>query len=70
MIPGVIEGHNITLTDSDPRIGDIKAFRTNGRFITAWIPTPAEVAAINAGQPIYLVVLGESHPAVYVGVKP
>jgi len=31
---------------------------------TAWLPTPAEIAAINAGAPIILRVLGTAHPPV------
>lgn len=34
---------------------------------TAWLPTPAEIAAINAGAPIILTVLGVSHPPVMIG---
>lgn len=39
---------------------------------TAWLPTPAEIAAINAGAPIILRVLGASHPPVmlYTGEVP
>lgn len=34
---------------------------------TAWLPTPAEIAAINAGAPVILTVLGVSHPPVMIG---
>lgn len=39
---------------------------------TAWLPTPAEIAAINAGAPIILRILGTGHPPVmiYVGEEP
>jgi hypothetical protein len=39
---------------------------------TAWIPTPDEIAAIAAGAPIILRILGMSHPPVmiYVGEVP
>lgn len=39
---------------------------------TAWLPTPAEIAAINAGAPIILRVLGAGHPPVmlYTGEVP
>lgn len=33
---------------------------------TAWFPTPAELAAINAGAPIILRILGTAHPPVYI----
>jgi hypothetical protein len=35
---------------------------------TAWFPDPAELAAINAGAPVILRVLGTAHPPVYIGV--
>lgn len=40
-------------------------------MMTAWQPTPAEVARIVAGEPIYLTLLGSAHPPVLlqVGMK-
>lgn len=35
---------------------------------TAWLPTPAEIAAIIAGAPIILRVLGTAHPPVMLEV--
>ena len=35
---------------------------------TAWQPTPAEMARIVAGAPIYLTILGQSHPPVCMDV--
>lgn len=37
---------------------------------TAWEPTPAELAALNAGAPIYLHLYGTSHPPVLITVGP
>jgi hypothetical protein len=37
-------------------------------MMTAWQPTPAEVAKIVAGQPIYLTILGNAHPPVLLQV--
>lgn len=39
---------------------------------TAWFPTPTEIAAINAGAPVILRVLGHVHPPVmiYTGEAP
>jgi hypothetical protein len=34
---------------------------------TAWFPTPDELAAINAGAPIILTVIGTGHPPVMLG---
>lgn len=33
-----------------------------------WRPTPAELALLQAGQPVRLTVLGTSHPPVMLGV--
>lgn len=35
---------------------------------TVWEPTPDEIAAIVAGAPVVLTVLGTAHPPVMVGV--
>lgn len=35
---------------------------------TAWLPTPAEIAAIRSGAPIILRVLGTAHPPVMLEV--
>lgn len=35
---------------------------------TAWFPTPDELAAINAGAPIHLRIVGTAHPPVMMGV--
>ena len=37
-------------------------------MMTAWQPTPAEVAKIVAGEPIYLTILGRAHPPVLLQV--
>ena len=37
-------------------------------MMTSWQPTPAEAARIAAGAPIYLWVLGTSHPPVALSV--
>jgi hypothetical protein len=35
---------------------------------TVWMPTPDELAALNAGAPIMLTVVGTGHPPVMIGV--
>lgn len=42
------------------------------KMVSAWMPTPEEVALIAAGAPIYLAVIGVSHPpvALFVGNPP
>lgn len=37
-------------------------------MITAWFPSPDELAALNAGAPIHLRIVGTAHPPVMVGV--
>lgn len=37
-------------------------------MVTAWIPSPDELAALNAGAPIHLRIVGRAHPPVMVGV--
>lgn len=37
--------------------------------MSAWMPTPQELAAMNAGEPVYLVILGVNMPPAFVGVK-
>ena len=69
MLIGCIEDSNILLVGNGAEVGNIRAIRTDYGFITAWIPTPDELAALNAGAPVYLTVWGNGHPPVYVGVK-
>lgn len=37
-------------------------------MVTAWMPTPDELAALNAGAPVHLRILGTGHPPVMLGV--
>jgi hypothetical protein len=37
-------------------------------MVTAWEPTPAELALLNAGAPVLLRVLGTGHPPVMLTV--
>jgi hypothetical protein len=37
-------------------------------MVTAWEPTPDEIARINAGARVYLRVLGTAHPPVMIEV--
>lgn len=37
-------------------------------MVSAWEPTPDELAAINNGQSIYLWIRGSSHPVVALSV--
>lgn len=35
---------------------------------SAWFPTPEEIQNMADGAPIYLVIIGETHPVVALGV--
>jgi hypothetical protein len=37
-------------------------------MVTAWLPTPDELAALNAGAAIHLRILGTAHPPVMITV--
>jgi hypothetical protein len=37
-------------------------------MVTAWFPTPEEIAKIVAGAPVHLRVLGDVHPPVMLDV--
>jgi hypothetical protein len=37
-------------------------------MVTAWMPTPDELAALNAGAPVHLRIVGTGHPPVMIGV--
>ncbi|MCJ2051665.1 hypothetical protein [Methylobacterium sp. J-070] len=55
-------------TSDGPCVGlpirDERHTRDIGRMISAWVPTEADIALIQAGAPIYLHVIGEIHPPV------
>lgn len=38
------------------------------QMVTAWEPTPAEIAAIVAGAPIHVRIIGTSHPPIIVEI--
>lgn len=37
-------------------------------MVTAWLPTPEELALLNAGASVHLRVLGTAHPPVMIEV--
>ena len=37
-------------------------------MVTAWFPSPDELAALNAGAPIHLSIVGTAHPPVMLSV--
>ena len=70
MLIASIEGANFLLKGDGDTVADLRVIRTeDGRFISAWVPTPDELVRLNAGEPVYLSVWGNGHPPVSVGVK-
>lgn len=69
MLIGHIEDANCLMKGNGADIGDLPVIRTDNGFISAWLPTPEELAALNRGAPVYLFIYGNGHPPVYVGVK-
>lgn len=69
MLIGSIEGANCLMKGNGADVSDLRVIRTETCFISAWIPTPDELAALNAGAPVYLHIYSDRHPPVYVGVK-
>ncbi|MFG1238044.1 hypothetical protein V5F63_12665 [Xanthobacter autotrophicus DSM 597] len=39
-------------------------------MVTAWLPTPDEVAALMAGAAVHVRILGTAHPPIMLGVGP
>lgn len=37
-------------------------------MVTAWLPTPKELEALNAGAPVHVRILGTAHPPIKVDV--
>lgn len=39
-------------------------------MVTAWLPTPAELAALNAGAAVHVRIIGAAHPPIMVETGP
>jgi len=37
-------------------------------MVTAWLPTPKELEALNAGAPVHVRIIGTAHPPIMVEV--
>jgi hypothetical protein len=79
MIPGHIEGADVLLgapanwdkaTQGPCGRLPVRIERTEGVPVlwSVWHPTPKEIAAIVAGAPVKLWVVGERHPPVMLGI--
>lgn len=75
---GMIDGATRVLGKSQGYLGlplrdEIAICRVNGdtpSMVTAWHPTPKELAAINAGAAVHVRILGTQHPPMIVEVGP
>lgn len=79
MLSGRIEGATRTIGEAQgyeglPVRDDRVNCAVNGpdtpMMTTAWIPTPEELAALNAGASIHVKLLGTRHPPILVEVGP
>lgn len=72
MLPKAIEGTTRRIGKSQGYLGlcirDMELADGTPVMASAWEPTPAELAALNAGQPIYLWIWGTGHPPVMLTV--
>lgn len=77
MISGRIDGATRVLGKSQGYLGlavrdEMINCTVNGdgtpSMVTAWFPTPAELASLNAGAPVYVRLLGTGHPPILVDV--
>lgn len=77
MLIGTIEGVTRVIGKSEGYLGlplrdEVMNCTVNGEgtpaMVTAWQPTPEELARLNAGASVHLRVLGTVHPPVMVGV--
>lgn len=77
MLIGTIEGVTRVIGKSQGYLGlplrdEAMNCTVNGEgtpaMVTAWQPTPEELARLNAGASVHLRVLGTVHPPVMVGV--
>ncbi len=49
-------------------IVDISPEQGGPQMVSAWFPTPDEMALLQAGQPVYLSIFGTVHPPVALWV--
>lgn len=70
MLMASIEGANCVMKGNGDTVADLRVIRTeDGRFISAWQPTPDELRLLNQGKSVLLHIFGNSHPPVYLGVE-
>ena len=79
MLIGHIEGATRTIGKSQGYLGlpirdEVLDCTVNGpstpAMVTAWVPTPEELAALSAGAAVHVRILGSAHPPMIVEVGP
>jgi len=74
---GMIPGHTRIIGKSQGYLGlplrdELINESVNGEgtpsMVTAWLPTPKELAALNAGAAIHVRLIGTAHPPIMVEV--
>lgn len=79
MMIGRIEGATRVLGKSQGYLGlpirdEVIHDAVNGAgtpaMVTAWLPTPDELALLNAGASVHVRILGTGHPPIMVDVGP
>jgi hypothetical protein len=72
MLIGAIQGATRQMGKDDGfaclRVLDTRTKDGSPLMVTAWHPTDVELAALNAGAPIYVMILGTEHPPMQVKV--
>lgn len=46
----------------------LDVWRQDGAFVSGWRPTEAELAKLNAGEPLFLHIFNDVHPVVAMSV--
>lgn len=76
MLIGHIEGANVILAPPEGMSKDdcsalpvrVSATNVGPVMVSAWFPTPGELARLNLGAAIHLHIFGQAHPPVAVTV--
>lgn len=46
----------------------LDVWRRDGAWVSGWTPSPAELAKLNAGEPLFLHIFSDVHPVIGWGV--
>ncbi len=70
MIPQRFKEVNTVMRGPDgmKNCADLHCFQNDQQIISAWRPTPEELVRLNLGEPVWLSVIGQQMPPVWIGV--